>query len=209
MIRPLVLFAVFTFIILIGIITFTGCLQSTALCITIIVATTTLIMHELKIYKLIKTHVGGDDSATIEGDSSTAAKKEGDKAASSKTESFKEGPLQIASKKEDDERSRGVFKDGYVPTGDPIADALAGIEEVHSLPMYSKNQSLLSNLNWRRKQEARYQGYMDLRKIDDHKMRFRMNKSRDGHRRAMNSEFMDKYFNEELHEREKSQWWGM
>lgn len=200
MIKPLVLFAVFTFIILIGIIIFTGCLQSTALCITIIVATTTLIMHELKIYKLIKTHIEHDSKDSNDGI------KEGDDKV---TEPFKEGPIQIKNKKEDDEHSRGIFKDGYVPTGDPIADALVGIEEVHSLPMYSKNQSLLSNLNWRRKQDARYQGYMDLRKIDDHKMRFRMNKSRDGHRRAMNSDLMDKYFNEELHEREKSQWWGI
>lgn len=199
---PLVTFAIFTLIILIGIIIFTGCLQSTAMCITVLAATTSLVLHQVQMYRIIK-----DNESTASNNESSNVKTSGMNAAG--TEEFKEGPLQIASKKEDEERAQGVFRDGYVPTDDPIADALAGIEEVHSLPMYSKNQSLLSNLNWRKKQEARYQGYMDLRRIDDHKMRFRMNKSRDGQRRAMNSESAAKFFNEELHEREKSQWWGI
>lgn len=199
---PLVTFAIFTLIILIGIIIFTGCLQSTAMCITALAATSSLVLHQVQMYKMVKEHHTPHITDNKNNNSQTSSMVPS-------VEEFKEGPLQIASKKEDEERSQGIFKGGYVPTDDPITDALAGIEEVHSLPMYSRNQSLLSNLNWRKKQEARYQGYMDLRRIDDHKMRFRMNKSRDGQRRAMNSESAAKYFNEELHEREQSQWWGI
>lgn len=231
--RSLSIFAIFTFIILIGIIIFTGCLQSTALCITVLAASTTLMIHQLQIYNILSDEIestkrdkqhdkdSGDkqdkgisndglklgSSFTVHSNSHSSNHPE-EASTSHNDEHFMEGPLQEESKKTDEEHADGVFADGYIPTDDPIADALKGAEEVYSLPMYSKNQSLLSNVDWKRKQEARYQGHMDIKKIEDHKLRFRMNKSRDGFKRSMNADNSKKFFAEELHEREQSQWWG-
>jgi hypothetical protein len=123
-------------------------------------------------------------------------------------EDFQAGAMQVKHLIEDKIKSEYGSLSPDLPTDDPVYDNTKNIPLTHTLPAYHPIPSL-KKADWGHRVPSRHTGYFDIEKIEYDRWRNRNNKAIMGQKRLLNPDIFKKYFQEELDQREKSQWWGM